>query len=267
MYQNLTEMVLADSCFNLTHTSFNKDLNIIFKRAEENGVNYYFAPSSRELEIDTLVKYSEEIKNLYIGVGIHPHYASELKPNTSGKLLEVSKHQNVKAIGEIGLDYFRNFQSPEIQKKCFEAHLEVAVDSKLPVFLHQRESFHDFYPILKKYIQKIPQSIVHCFTGNEDELRSFLDLDLYIGITGWVCDPKRGADLRKIVNIIPNDRLIIETDAPYLIPKNLEPKPSSNRNEPMYLKNILSELAEIKQQSAELLANSTTKNFKKLFNC
>jgi TatD DNase family protein len=267
VYQNLTQMVLADSCFNLTHESFEKDFDQVLSNAKANNVHYLFSPSSKESEIDTLLKHSETIDNLYIGIGIHPHYASELKPKTFDRLLQYAKHHKVKAIGETGLDYYRNFQSPDVQKKCFEMHLELASEVNLPVFLHHRESFQDFYPILKNYINKIPQSIVHCFTGTEKELESFLELDLYIGITGWVCDLNRGKELRRLVMNIPNNRLLIETDAPYLIPKNLNPKPKMNRNEPMYLKNILLDIADLRMQDANKLAKATTQNFTKLFNC
>ncbi len=260
-------MVLADSCFNLTHESFEKDFDQVLNNARTNSVHYLFSPSSKESEIETLLKYSETINNLYVGIGIHPHNASELKPKTFDRLKEYSKHPSVRAIGEIGLDYYRNFQSPSAQKKCFEMHLELALELKLPVFLHHRDSFHDFYPILKNYIDKIPQSIVHCFTGTERELKSFLELDLCIGVTGWICDLKRGKELRELIKYIPDNRLLVETDAPYLIPKNLDPKPKSNRNEPMYLKNILVDIAELRMQDVDSLASITTKNFTRLFNC
>ena len=260
-------MVLADSCFNLTHESFEKDFDQVLNNARTNSVHYLFSPSSKESEIETLLKYSETINNLYVGIGIHPHNASELKPKTFDRLKEYSKHPSVRAIGEIGLDYYRNFQSPSAQKKCFEMHLELSLELKLPVFLHHRDSFHDFYPILKNYIDKIPQSIVHCFTGTERELKSFLELDLCIGVTGWICDLKRGKELRELIKYIPDNRLLVETDAPYLIPKNLDPKPKSNRNEPMYLKNILVDIAELRMQDVDSLASITTKNFTRLFNC
>ena len=174
-------------------------------------------------------------------------------------------NQHVKAVGEIGLDYYRNFQSPEIQKKCFNAFLELASKHQYPLFLHHREAFDDFYPMIKDHIDQVPESIVHCFTGTKSELKKFLDLGLYIGITGWICDPKRGADLRGIIKYIPIDRLLIETDAPYLVPKNMENKPRNNRNEPLFLKHIACNISELLNIDKALLADRTTKNFKKLF--
>ena len=171
----------------------------------------------------------------------------------------------MKAIGEIGLDYYRNFQSPEIQKKCFNAFLELASKNQYPVFLHHREAFSDFYPMIKNCIGEVPDSIVHCFTGTKSELKKFLDLGLYIGITGWICDPKRGADLREIIKYIPLDRLLIETDAPYLVPKNMVNKPRNNRNEPLFLEHIANDISELLNIDKALLAEETTNNFKKLF--
>ena len=260
------QMLLADSCFNITHESFKGDLDDIIKKAIEQDVGYYFCPSSKENEIKDILDLSSDYKNRIIcSVGIHPHNASELKPDTIKNLEPFLDNEQVKSVGEIGLDYFRNFQSPEIQIKCFIAFLQLAANKKYPVFLHHREAFEDFYPILKDYIDNIPQSIVHCFTGSKYELKKFLDLGLFIGITGWICDPKRGANLKELIKYIPPDRLIIETDAPYLVPKNLKIKPKNNRNEPYYLPHILEEISLHIGRDKEKIALETTSNFKKLF--
>ena len=260
------QMLLADSCFNITHESFKNDLGEVLDSANNEGVEYFFCPASKEREIDDLIQLSESYKrNIFCSVGIHPHYASDLKPNTIENMEKYLSNQHVKAVGEIGLDYYRNFQSPEIQKKCFNAFLELASKHQYPLFLHHREAFDDFYPIIKDHIDQVPESIVHCFTGTKSELKKFLDLGLYIGVTGWICDPKRGADLRGIIKYIPIDRLLIETDAPYLVPKNMENKPRNNRNEPLFLKHIACNISELLNIDKALLADKTTKNFKKLF--
>ena len=259
-------MLLADSCFNITHESFKNDLGDVLDAANNVGVEYFFCPASKEREINDLIQLSESYKkNIFCSVGIHPHYASDLKPSTIENLEKYLGNQHVKAVGEIGLDYYRNFQSPEIQKKCFNAFLELASKHQYPLFLHHREAFDDFYPMIKDHIDQVPESIVHCFTGTKSELKKFLDLGLYIGITGWICDPKRGADLRGIIKYIPIDRLLIETDAPYLVPKNMENKPRNNRNEPLFLKHIACNISELLNIDKALLADKTTKNFKKLF--
>ncbi len=259
-------MLLADSCFNINHESFKNDLGDILDAANNVGVEYFFCPASKEKEIEDLINLSESYqKNIFCSIGIHPHNASDLKPNTIENLKKYLGNQHVKAIGEIGLDYYRNFQSPEIQKKCFNAFLELASTNQYPVFLHHRDAFDDFYPMIKNCIGEVPESIVHCFTGTKSELKKFLDLGLYIGITGWICDPKRGADLREIIKYIPLDRLLIETDAPYLVPKNMVNKPRNNRNEPLFLEHIANDISELLNIDKALLAEETTNNFKKLF--
>jgi TatD DNase family protein len=260
------QMLLADSCFNINHESFKNDLGDILDAANNVGVEYFFCPASKEKEIVDLINLSESYqKNIFCSVGIHPHYASDLKPSTIQNLQKYLGNKHVRAIGEIGLDYYRNFQSPEIQKKCFNAFLELASTHQYPLFLHHREAFDDFYPMIKNCIGEVPESIVHCFTGTKSELKKFLELGVYIGITGWVCDPKRGADLREIIKYIPLDRLLIETDAPYLVPKNMVNKPRNNRNEPLFLEHIATNISELLNIDKALLAEETTKNFKKLF--
>tara|TARA_B100000131_G_scaffold201277_1_gene193404 strand:- start:184 stop:969 length:786 start_codon:yes stop_codon:yes gene_type:complete len=259
-------MLLADSCFNFTHESFKKDLDSVIDDSISSGVQYLFCPASREIEIDSILSVCKKMpNNIFAGVGIHPHYSSELKPNTYKNLKDYVAHSSVKAIGEIGLDYFRNFQSPEIQIKCFENLLELSRETKMPAFLHHRDAFSDFYPILNNAIDELPASVVHCFTGDEKELKSFLDLGLYIGITGWICDPKRGNEVKDLLKYVPIDRMLIETDAPYLLPKDLNIKPKNNRNEPKFLPHILSTIAEELNLSEDDLAQMTTNNFKFLF--
>ena len=259
-------MLLADCCFNITHESFSGDLNEIMQRAKDHKVEYFFAPASRESEILELLNFCNNYDGkLYCSIGIHPHHASELKPDTISNLKPHLENKYVKSVGEVGLDYFRNFQSPEIQIKCFEAFAGLAIDQNYPLFLHHREAFDDFYAIIKNTIDKVPQSIVHCFTGTKDELKKFLDLGLYIGITGWICDPNRGQELRDIVKYVPLDRMLIETDAPYLIPKDIKPKATKNRNEPMFLEHILSVISKLVGKDEEVVAQHTTKNFKDLF--
>ena len=259
-------MLLADSCFNFTHDSFKNDLNSVINDSICSDVKYLFCPASREIEIEDILKTCEKLpENIFAGVGIHPHYSSELKPSTYENLKRYANHNSVKAIGEIGLDYFRNFQSQGVQKKCFENLLELAIETKLPAFLHHRDAFSDFFPILSNAINDLPPSIVHCFTGTKKELKSFLDLGLYIGITGWVCDPKRGSEVKSLLKYIPVDRMLIETDAPYLLPKDLKPKPKNNRNLPKYLNHILSVIAKEIDISEDELGTLTTNNFKDLF--
>ena len=142
-------MVLADSCFNLTHDSFDHDLYDVIREARNEGIEYFFTPSSSKLDIEKIFYATEKISNLYVGVGIHPHHASEINLQTADEFKAYALHKKVVAIGEIGLDYFRNFQSPSIQKKCFDLFLEIATDIHKPVFFHHREAFTDFYPMVQ----------------------------------------------------------------------------------------------------------------------
>jgi TatD DNase family protein len=168
-------------------------------------------------------------------------------------------------VGETGLDFNRNFSPADAQQRVFEQHLELAAATGKPLFLHQRDAHETFLPLLSKYRPKVSGGVVHCFTDTETALRDYLELDMYIGITGWVCDERRGKDLQEIVSLIPDDRLLIETDAPYLLPRSLRPKPKSRRNVPAYLPEVLRTLAHCRDQQVEELALRTTENARRLF--
>jgi TatD DNase family protein len=162
-------------------------------------------------------------------------------------------------VGECGLDYFRNFSPPEAQRAAFAAQLEIAAEVHKPVFLHQRDAHGDFTAILRDYRTSLTGGVAHCFTGSRPELEDYLALDLYIGVTGWVNDERRGQDLRAAVPHIPGDKLMLETDAPYLLPRDLVPHPKSRRNEPAYLPHIARTVAQLRGESLEAVAASTTR--------
>jgi TatD DNase family protein len=163
-------------------------------------------------------------------------------------------------VGETGLDFNRDFSPRPTQVTVFETQLQLAAKTGKPLFLHERDAFDTQYDILKNQRNTISNAVVHCFTGKESELRAYLDLGLYIGITGWICDERRGQELQRIVRYIPDDRLLIETDGPYLLPRDLRPRPKSRRNEPRYLPHIASRIAELRQQSPEFIEEQTRKN-------
>jgi TatD DNase family protein len=208
--------------------------------------------------------------NLRHTCGVHPHDADSATDDTWRAIKQLAKSDNVCAIGEMGLDFNRNFSTPENQIAAFTAQLEIAVELEKPVFLHERDAFDTQYPLLKDYRDKICGGVVHCFTGNAEQLKHYLDLDLYIGITGWVCNPKRGKELYELVKTIPSDRLLIETDAPYLMPKNVAKSDlgdvRSRRNEPCLLPWVLSTVCEARGDSYEGLAVATSANARRLFN-
>jgi TatD DNase family protein len=171
----------------------------------------------------------------------------------------------VVAVGECGLDYFRDFSPRPDQRRAFERQLELAVDCGKPVFLHQREAHEDFLAILREFRPSLGHVVVHCFTDAEAALRDYLELDCHIGITGWICDERRGHHLKDFVHEIPSDRLMIETDAPYLKPRNLRPKARTHRNEPKWLPWIAGTLAACRGVNPLVLAEQTTATARAFF--
>jgi len=212
--------------------------------------------------------------NCWTTVGVHPHNAKDWDAAALARLRELAAQAPVApvAIGECGLDYNRNFSPPQAQRQCFEDQLALAAQLGKPVFLHERDAFDDFVSILKKYRASLPGAVVHCFTGGAAELEAYLELDCYIGVTGWVCDERRGAHLSPLLPRIPADRLLLETDAPYLLPRDLQGnlprdlRGKSGRNEPRFLPHIAARVAEIVGKPPERLAEETSANAERLFN-
>jgi TatD DNase family protein len=204
-------------------------------------------------------------KQMRCTAGVHPHHAVELDAGQLQAFNTLVRQPEVLAVGECGLDYFRNFSPHEAQLAAFEAQLELASEVGKPVFLHQRDAHADFMKVLSKHRARLAGGVAHCFTAGLEEARAYLDLDLHLGITGWICDERRGQHLREVIRHIPADRLLIETDAPYLLPRDLQPKPQSRRNEPMYLPHVLAAIADARGEPVETLAKITTDNALRLF--
>lgn len=197
--------------------------------------------------------------------GVHPHYAKEWGADSAQQLLALLNDPVVTAVGEAGLDYFRDFSPRADQQQAFEAQLDIAGQSQYPVFMHQRDADEDFLGIVRAHRDTLSGAILHCFTGDQTLLHACLDLDLHIGVTGWVCDDRRGQALRECLSDIPLNRLMIETDAPFLLPRNLPDKPAHRRNEPAFLPHILKTIAELKGVSVDALASATTANARAFF--
>lgn len=260
-------MKIIDIGINLMHRLFNDDREKIVIDAAQVGVSPLIITGTSERSSFQAVNYAEKYKGkLYCTVGVHPHDTKSCNNQTINNLEKLSKHDCVVAIGECGLDYNRDFSPRDIQRKYFEAQVELACKTGLPLFLHERDAFDDFCSILEKYRSDISKMVVHCFTGNKEQLQKYIQLDCYIGITGWICDERRGKHLLDLVKLIPKDRLMIETDAPFLTPRNLDEKPKNGRNEPKYLVHILDELAYYLDEDVEDLANRVYRNTKQFFN-
>ena len=252
---------IADIACNFTSERFDKDLDEVIKRAIANKITKFGLICSRISDLNKLLKiYKQYSKSMFYTIGVHPHHANEINDSYLKKLKNVITTNNPHAIGETGLDFFRNLSTYEQQIYVFEEQIKIAIDTNKPLFLHQRDSHDDFIKILRKYSSDISKAVVHCFTGTQGQLDDYLELDCYIGITGWICDEKRNVELRKAIKKIPLEKLMIETDCPYLIPKNLVEKPKNNRNEPTNLNHIINEIAVLMEIDIDILRKQTFEN-------
>lgn len=252
-------MQLIEIGANLTHESFRTDFDSVLARARSHGVERIVvtgASASGSRAARELARLHPGF--LYATAGVHPHHAHEYDDATDALLRDLLRSPEVKAVGETGLDYFRDFSPRIAQLAAFERQLAIAIDCGKPLFLHQRDAHADFLACLDNVRDRIGRAVVHCFTGERDELVAYLDRGFYIGITGWICDERRGAPLRDLLSLIPADRLMIETDAPYLLPRDLTPKPAHRRNEPMYLAHVCAAVAAARGEAVEATATSTT---------
>ena len=259
-------MQLVDIGANLTHDSFDADREEVLHRAADVGVTRLVLTGSSDASNHSALALARQYPGrLWSTAGLHPHHASDYSDDLHRSIRSLLDEPEVVAVGECGLDYFRNFSPRDAQRDAFTRQLDLAVESGLPVFLHQRDAHEEFVDILTPRLPELSRAVAHCFTGSEPELRELLDLGLYIGITGWICDERRGTHLKEIVTLIPEDRLMLETDAPYLLPRSLEPRPQTRRNEPMWLPEVLRVLAEARGASVEGVAVSTTRTAEAFF--
>ncbi|MCW8930660.1 MAG: TatD family hydrolase [Gammaproteobacteria bacterium] len=268
---------MIDIGLNLTSSQFQNDIDNVIKNALLADVSTMIITGTNveksQKALQLALQYPD---SLFATAGIHPHDASSLTPYSTQQLSTLLKEDKVLAVGECGLDFNRNFSTPEEQLSCFEMQLELAVELKMPVFLHQRDAQSDFLRLIKKYRSGLVDAVAHCFTGGQDELESYLEEDLYIGITGWLCDERRGKELQDCVHLIPDNRLMVETDAPYLFPRNLKLPPNPlltgkkkkkarSRNEPQYLPHIIKTLAPLVNKEESELTLLTVENTQHFF--
>lgn len=259
-------MELIDIGCNLTHDSFDVDRSAVIEAARQAGVVQIVVTGASAEGSQAALQLAEEWPGqLFATAGVHPHRASQYNNETDSLLRKLAGETSVVAIGETGLDYFRDFSPRKDQRSSFEHQIQIAVETGLPFFLHQRDAHEDFVAILRQYRDQLREVVVHCFTGSKPELHEYLELDCHIGITGWICDERRGTHMKDFMKDIPSDRLMIETDAPYLKPRNLRPKIKSHRNEPRLLPWILGTLAACRDEHPEKLAAATTRNARSFF--
>jgi len=258
-------MQLVDIGANLTHPAFHADLPEVIARAAGAGIGRIVVTGTSVQESTAALALSKAHPEIiYATAGVHPHHARECDGTTIAALRVLAQQPRVVAIGECGLDFNRNYSPHPDQEKWFTAQVALACEIKKPLFLHSRGAKNKFVEVLKQF-KALPPAVAHCFTGEKDELHAYLDLGLHIGITGWICDERRGAHLLELVRDIPADRLLLETDSPYLTPRDLRPQPKARRNEPAHLPHILRAVARALGKPAEQVADQTTRNARAFF--
>jgi TatD DNase family protein len=259
------DLALTDIGANLAHDSFDHDRDDVIQRARLAGVGTLLLTGSSLDSSRKVIELARQHNNLFATAGIHPHEARHADTDVLQQIAMLCDQETVVAVGETGLDFNRDFSPRPAQERAFAAHLQIAADNGKPVFLHQRDAHERFLPMLREYRDALSGGVVHCFTDRREALFAYLDLDMYIGVTGWICDERRGRELLELAPHIPAERLLLETDAPFLLPRSLRPRPSGRRNEPAFLTEVLKVVAEARQADPEELARQTSTNAARLF--
>ncbi len=256
-------MKLFDSHCHLDDNSYKLDLDKVIKRAQSAGVARMMTVGVNGKTSARAIKLAESHPGIYVSVGVHPHDAKNCRESVIEDLIGLATNPKVRAWGEIGLDYNRMYSPRKDQEMWFEKQLDTANQLELPMIFHERDSKGRFLEMLKNNAAKKLSGVVHCFSGDHNELKQYLDLGLYIGITGILTIKGRGVRLRNLAPIIPLDRLLVETDAPYLVPA--PEKNQHRRNEPAFVKSVLLKLAEVKNENPKHLAQTIWNNTCRLY--
>jgi TatD DNase family protein len=258
---------MIDIGANLTSKNFQRDLPAVIERAAAAGVHTLVVTGTSLAVSRAAADLAQRPARaaLYATAGVHPHHAVEATGDWLATLRALAGRPRVVALGECGLDFNRDYSPRPDQLRCFRAQLELAAELRLPVFLHERDAHDAFTGILREHRASLAGAVVHCFTGTRAQLEAYLSLDLHIGITGWVCDERRGRDLIACVPAIPAGRLMIETDAPYLLPRNMPSPPRDRRNEPAFLPHVLNAVAAARGEAPATTAAATTATARAFF--
>lgn len=254
-----------DIGINLTNRQFQNDIDDIVHNALDADVSHMILTGTSVRNSQESAKITASYPGvLYSTAGIHPHDAKSFDANSIHQLKALLQKKHVVAVGECGLDFDRDFSRRDKQEQCFKAQLELAIATQKPLFLHERAAFSRFMAITNDYLPQLPKAVVHCFTGNLTEAKTYLDNGFYIGFTGAISDINRFAHLKEVVRYVPLDRLMIETDAPFMLPKNV-PKASltkyhERRNEPAFLPYVAGTIAQFKVVGLDVIAAHSSKN-------
>lgn len=260
-------MEYIDVGANLTHKSLMPDVGALIERARQVGVNQIVVTGTQIEESEKAIDLCHQFPDhLVCTAGIHPHHACDWDQGSAIRLRQLANDPCVRAIGETGLDFNRNYSPQDQQLEAFRQQLELAASINKPVFAHQRDAHDSFISILREYRDELTHIVVHCFTDSRAALLDCLDLDCHIGITGWICDERRGLELQQLVKLVPPNRLMIESDAPYLLPRDIKPKPASRHNEPAFLPHILQTVAYHQQKPSNQLALECLNTTRLFFN-
>lgn len=259
----LQPMKIFDSHCHLDDNAYREDVEAVLQRAADAGVLRVMVAGVNESSSRRAVALAEKWPGVYAAVGIHPHDARDCKPTSLATLSRLAQGSGVRAWGEIGLDFNRMYSPVRAQENCLVRQLELSRDAGLPVIFHERDSGGRFIELLEAHFSPGRQGVVHCFSGTPAELDRYLALGLHIGITGILTHSERGADLRRMVPAVPDDRLLIETDAPYLTPA--PEKNRTRRNEPAFVRTVLLKLAALRKTAPETLADILWQNTCRLF--
>ena len=255
---------LVDIGVNLVHDSYDADRDAVIARARHAGLVHLVVTGSSLASSAAAARLAASHPGLLSATaGVHPHHALEL--GDVADLRALIAEPAVVAVGECGLDYFRDYSPRPAQRAAVERLLALAVDTGKPLFLHHRDAHADFVDMLKAAGRRLPRAVAHCFTGTRGEAEQYLALGLSIGITGWICDERRGQHLLEVVRHIPAERLMLETDGPYLLPRTLRPKPATRRNEPMYLAEVCRVVAAARGEAPLTVAQATARTAARFF--
>lgn len=261
-------MPLFDIAVNAANKQLVQDFEPLLERSIDAGVDKWLMVGTdvdESRQVIELAKNQHYAKHLYCTAGVHPHDAKSVDSDYIEQLRILHQNNSVVAVGECGLDFNRDFSPRPQQEKVFEQQLSLAVDLGKPVYMHERDASERFVKIYSPFSDAINKGVVHCFTGEKPALEQYLDMGLNIGITGWVCDERRGMQLRELIQYIPLERLMLETDAPFLLPRTIKPKPKSRRNEPAYLTYVAKAIAEILDMDLQEVCDLTYQNSCRFF--
>jgi len=254
-----------DIGINLTNKQFHNEQEEIINRALDQGVEQMILTGTSVRGSKESAEIAEDYPEiLFSTAGIHPHDSKSFNHESINELRKLLRKEHVVSVGECGLDFDRDFSPRPVQEKCYQAQLELAVEVGKPLFLHERSAFRRFNELTDEYLSELPKAVVHCFTGTLSEAKIYLDKGFYLGFTGSISDRNRFGHLEDIIRYVPLDRIMIETDAPFMLPRNM-PRVQNRRNEPSFLPYVAQTIAGLKKLSLAEVAEKTTEVTRQFF--